>query len=478
MPCPVPCVHSPWSQWSPCGGTCWPALRTRVLTISAQPMFGGMACPSETESDLCMSVLPMCVDATTTPRPPTTRFIPPTNRPTPPPSPGPTPAPTLPPIELKASFAEQFQPSRELQLASGVMLAINTADSNANVVLTWANGAVGVRDTSSSGDGVLTHPYACQIQFPTPRAMRKIVFLGWSQNDSATLVAVNRQRRRATASVFVEMKDQNMDLFPHTALGFDTFELRPNPGASFSLVSFDAPMPDPSKFVAPTAAPGAGTAASETEFVVEEPVGPASTPSAGGLETWMIAVIVVGAVLLIACVVVLIVVFVVKSKDDDDDGDSMALRVTQPDPRPTSIDSILNGGTVAMRGSNTIAASHQHNVVPPPNMYEATPSPHDIATIGQGLGGTTMVMQQQQQQPYYDQGVSYQQQYDGEHGGIAYGAEPARSSNQYGRVEDNYKSSGAATQQFGTQAIVYNALPSGQPGQFADQPEQISYSML
>jgi hypothetical protein len=44
-PCPVPCVVTPWSDWSACGGTCAPALRQRVRNIVSREMFGGMTCP-------------------------------------------------------------------------------------------------------------------------------------------------------------------------------------------------------------------------------------------------------------------------------------------------------------------------------------------------------------------------------------------------------------------------------------------------
>jgi len=316
-PCPVPCVHSIWSPWSPCTGTCSPALRERVLTISAQPMFGGTPCPPPKETDDCTTVLPKCLDIPdTTPRP-TTRFVPPTDRPTPspvPPTPAPTVAPTAPPAtappaNVAASFVNPFAPTKELKVETILLLGVNTENAQAsNTLLTWANGSLGVRDAASNSDGVLAHPFSLQIQFASRRAIKAIKFSQWDPTDEATLVAVNRNERRRADPLFVPISDPNADLFAPTASGFDTFEVRPAKGSSFAIVSFESPLPDSSNAATSLALVTSDATTRGGNDGPMEVTSPSAASSGSGLEVWMIAVIAIGSVLLLVCVVGLVVV--------------------------------------------------------------------------------------------------------------------------------------------------------------------------
>jgi len=423
-------------------------------------MFGGTPCPPPKETDDCTTVLPKCLDIPdTTPRP-TTRFVPPTDRPTPspvPPTPAPTVAPTAPPANVAASFVNQFASTKELKVDTIVLLGVNTENAQAsNTLLTWANGSLGVRDAASNSDGVLAHPFSLQIQFASRRAIKAIKFSQWDPTDEATLVAVNRNERRRADPLFIPISDPNADLFAQTASGFDTFEVRPAKGSSFAIVSFDSPLPDPSKTTSRPVAP--------TDDVTQEDGGndgtmevtSPSAASSGGLEVWMIAVIAVGAILVLVCVIVLIAVVVSRSKGSDDDGHlGMAPLRSVHDERPTPIDSILNGGTVAMQ--------------PPQNFYESVPQPENVVRVTHDQSFT--------QEPSWSS-----QQPEADHGGIAYGQEQARTSSQYGRVNDaNYQSTheipyhnaGEATQ-----PIVYNTLPSHQQQGDGFDGQQIMYSGL
>jgi hypothetical protein len=426
-------------------------------------MFGGTPCPPPKETDDCTTVLPRCLDIPdTTPRP-TTRFVPPTDRPTPspvPPTPAPTAAPTPAPANVAASFVNQFAPTKELKVDTIVLLGVNVENPQAsNTLLTWANGSLGVRDAASNSDGVLAHPFSLQIQFPSRRAIKTIKFSQWDPTDAAALVAVNRnERRRAVAPLFVQISDPNADLFAQTASGFDTFEVRPAKGSSFAIVSFESPLPDPSKMT--TNRPATPVDDTTGEGGGEEDTMEVTSPSAassGGLEVWMIAVIAVGVILVLVCVIVLIAVVVSRSNGSDDDANlGMAPLRTVHDERPTPIDSILNGGTVAMQ--------------PPQNFYEAAPQPENVARFTHD-------------QSYTQEQSWSTQQPEADHGGIAYGQEQARTSNQYGRVNDaNYQSTheipyhnaGEATQ-----PIVYNTLPSHQQQQDGGfDGQQIMYSGL
>lgn len=459
-PCPVPCMVTAWSEWSACGGTCAPALRQRVRDIFAREMFGGMTCPNVQESDQCFALLPLCVGATLPPATTSTRFIPPTPRPTPSPTPvPPTPVPTAPP-QVQISFATMVMPSSVFQLGeAGSLLAVNNVQPDAEVTITWANGAIGVSDAAGNSPGEIAAPFAAQFQFTTRRAMRAITFTGFDASESATLVAFNRLgRRRAGETAFIEIKDPNTPLMPHTAIGFDTYEIRPGPNSKFGVASFDSPMPDPSMFVgqSTTVSGGGGdtdVAPSDGDSA-ESPVDGGA--SSGGLPTYVIAIIVVVGVLLLTCIVVLIAVYIVKTRDDDDEISS------RHDTPSTNVDAILNGGTIHA-GHQTIGQFH--DVAPPPAMYEQVP---------RSQFGTMQYTQQQQAQPADD------------HGGIAYGAELSRTSAQYGRVTepDFFASDGGAggeQQQtggtFNTMSgggqVNYNTLPS-----HPHQTQQIQYSGL
>jgi hypothetical protein len=274
-------------------------------------MFGGTPCPPPKETDDCTTVLPRCLDIPdTTPRP-TTRFVPPTDRPTPspvPPTPAPTAAPTPAPANVAASFVNQFAPTKELKVDTIVLLGVNVENPQAsNTLLTWANGSLGVRDAASNSDGVLAHPFSLQIQFPSRRAIKTIKFSQWDPTDAAALVAVNRnERRRAVAPLFVQISDPNADLFAQTASGFDTFEVRPAKGSSFAIVSFESPLPDPSKMTTslPLVTPVPADDTTERGTSTME----VTAASSGGLEVWMIAVIAIGSVLVLVCIVGLLVV--------------------------------------------------------------------------------------------------------------------------------------------------------------------------
>lgn len=53
QPCPVDCVVSAWSAWSGCSKPCGGGEQTRTRTITTYPMFGGTACPNLTETQAC-----------------------------------------------------------------------------------------------------------------------------------------------------------------------------------------------------------------------------------------------------------------------------------------------------------------------------------------------------------------------------------------------------------------------------------------
>jgi hypothetical protein len=301
-PCPVPCMVTAWSEWSACGGTCAPSLRQRVRNVISREMFGGMICPNVQESDQCFTLLPLCVDATLPPATTSTRFIPPTPRPTPSPTPvPPTPVPTAPP-QVQISFATMVMPTKMLQLGeAGSLLAVNNVQPDAEVTLTWANGAIGVSDAADNAPGEIAAPFAAQFQFTRRRAMRSIAFTNFSASESATLIAFNRLgRRRAGETAFIEIKDPNTPLMPRTAIGFDTYEIRPSANSSFGVASIESPLPDSSMFVAQenttaTAADGDSTGQSSLD--------------SEGFPVYAIAIIaVVGGVVLIALFVVVFLV--------------------------------------------------------------------------------------------------------------------------------------------------------------------------
>lgn len=53
LPCPLDCVVSTFSHWSPCSRTCAPALQYRIRQVLAPPLYGGAACPSLTQVRSC-----------------------------------------------------------------------------------------------------------------------------------------------------------------------------------------------------------------------------------------------------------------------------------------------------------------------------------------------------------------------------------------------------------------------------------------
>jgi hypothetical protein len=283
--------------------------------------------------------------------------------------------------------------------------------------------------------------------------MRSIKFTGFDASESATLVAFNRlDRRRAGETAFIEITDPNTPLMPRTAIGFDTYEVRPGPNSKFGVASFDSPLPDPSMFSAqPTTASGGDglTDGASDGPGAESPVD--GGVSSGGLPTYVIAIIVVVGVLLLTCIVVLIAVYIVKSRDDDDVEIS-----SRHDTPSTNVDAILNGGTIHA-GQQTMGQFH--DVVPPPALYEQVP--------GQTQSFGTIQMHQQMHGQAAD-----------DHGGIAYGAEMSRSSAQYGRVtEPDFFADGGGGGTFHTMngggQVNYNTLPS-----HPHQTQQIQYSGL
>ncbi|XP_072517288.1 thrombospondin type-1 domain-containing protein 7B [Salminus brasiliensis] len=53
LPCPLDCVVSAFSHWSPCSRTCGPALQQRTRQVLAPPLYGGADCPSLTQTRPC-----------------------------------------------------------------------------------------------------------------------------------------------------------------------------------------------------------------------------------------------------------------------------------------------------------------------------------------------------------------------------------------------------------------------------------------
>ncbi|XP_047666453.1 thrombospondin type-1 domain-containing protein 7B isoform X2 [Tachysurus fulvidraco] len=60
LPCPLDCVVSTFSQWSPCSRTCAPALQHRTRQVLAPPLYGGSACPSLTQVRPCSQNVAQC----------------------------------------------------------------------------------------------------------------------------------------------------------------------------------------------------------------------------------------------------------------------------------------------------------------------------------------------------------------------------------------------------------------------------------
>lgn len=54
-PCPVDCVVTAWSDWSPCSEPCGGGTQNRTRSVTTSPAFGGSPCPSLTESQSCNS---------------------------------------------------------------------------------------------------------------------------------------------------------------------------------------------------------------------------------------------------------------------------------------------------------------------------------------------------------------------------------------------------------------------------------------
>jgi hypothetical protein len=369
--------------------------------------------------------------------------------------------PSAPPILLLDFAANPVESTPVFSLgAAGSLLGLNSnAPDATDVVITWADGAIGVSDPATMANGgvvsgEVASPFAMQFQFTTRRAIRSISFKNFDpSSDKAILVAFNRLpgRRRAGESAFIDITNPDANLMPRTAIGFDTYEIRPNMGARFGIVRIDSPMPDPSMFVAQTPVPNVNGDTSPPDIVTSVMGG--DQESSGSLPTWTIAVIAVVAVLLVTCIVVLIIVYIVKSRDDDDEH-STIIR----DTPSTNVDAILNGGTM---NHQTMGAFH--NVATPPPMYEQV--------APQTQFGTMQLHQQ----------LHGGQQQQDDHGGIAYGAEMSRSSAQYGRVtEPDFFSEagdvgagagGGGT--FQTGQINYNTLPS-----HPQQTQQIQYSGL
>lgn len=53
IPCPLDCVLSEFSMWTPCSKTCGMGLQNRIRVVLAPPLFGGAACLNLTEFHTC-----------------------------------------------------------------------------------------------------------------------------------------------------------------------------------------------------------------------------------------------------------------------------------------------------------------------------------------------------------------------------------------------------------------------------------------
>jgi len=196
---------------------------------------------------------------------------------------------------------------------AGSLLAVNNVQPGAEVTITWANGAIGVSDSADNAPGEIATPFAAQFQFTRRRAMRSIAFTNFSASESATLIAFNRLgRRRAGETAFIEISDASVNLMPRTAIGFDTYEIRPGANSSFGVASIESPLPDPSMFVAQentTATAADGDSTGQSTDVISYALSDASSLESEGFPAYAIAIIaVVGGVVLIALFVVVFLV--------------------------------------------------------------------------------------------------------------------------------------------------------------------------
>ena len=53
MPCPVDCVVSAWTTWSACSLSCGTGFATRTRSVATAPLNGGVACPTQSETNTC-----------------------------------------------------------------------------------------------------------------------------------------------------------------------------------------------------------------------------------------------------------------------------------------------------------------------------------------------------------------------------------------------------------------------------------------
>jgi len=53
QPCPVDCVVSAWSAWSPCSVECGGGTQSRTRTVTTFPAYGGTPCPTLVETNPC-----------------------------------------------------------------------------------------------------------------------------------------------------------------------------------------------------------------------------------------------------------------------------------------------------------------------------------------------------------------------------------------------------------------------------------------
>jgi hypothetical protein len=310
-PCPIPCVPGPWSQWSPCNGICSPALRQRVRNAVVPAQFGG-SCDALNEVVMCTE-LPPCEGSTVV----TTPFPTPVTLAT---------SPTMPPLTLPTGLAtflifndqltskvdfEDKPISLVLPNALGSLVAVvmnsTTGTQTESPFLTSALQSLGCQIPGTNVNaGEILAPAALRFLFDSPRAFARVVLAGVSDGESALLVGFDRDARKRTSEIVIELRSSDQSFGDN--VGFDTWELRPAAGSSVGLQTIEvfaavAALPTPATTTPPLDVSGDTTTGGESDSdALNSP--DVATPAGDDQTSLIIALCVAFALLAVACLFV------------------------------------------------------------------------------------------------------------------------------------------------------------------------------